>query len=154
MKAFPAGSGPMDRTTYMFTYVDPQPGSPALEELLEDFWELMPDYQVRFFLRVCRYMYIFTYSYTHFIKIVIIKTHRFLFILGSLSRQSRDSSNCVRNFPYISRQVTRHCQYIYVYIISSTWFRFLDEECSLCSPLPAAFNRVLQVIFDFFFSFV
>lgn len=52
MKAFPAGSGPMDRTTYMFTYVDPQPGSPALEELLEDFWELMPDYQVRFFLRV------------------------------------------------------------------------------------------------------
>ena len=36
----------MDRTTYMFTYVDPQPGSPKLEELLEDYWNLMPDYQV------------------------------------------------------------------------------------------------------------
>lgn len=36
----------MDRTTYMFTYVDPQPGSPKLEELLEEYWELMQDYQV------------------------------------------------------------------------------------------------------------
>ncbi|KAJ7964815.1 Lycopene beta/epsilon cyclase [Quillaja saponaria] len=44
-EAFPAGSGPTDRTTYMFTYVDPQPGSPKLEELLEDYWDLMPDYQ-------------------------------------------------------------------------------------------------------------
>ncbi|XP_011047214.1 PREDICTED: uncharacterized protein LOC105141639 isoform X2 [Populus euphratica] len=44
-KAFPAGSGPLDRTTYMFTYVSPQPGSPKLEELLEDFWDLMPEYQ-------------------------------------------------------------------------------------------------------------
>ncbi|KAL8144680.1 hypothetical protein AgCh_003032 [Apium graveolens] len=44
-EAFPAGSGLMDRTTYMFTYVDPQPGSPMLEELLEDYWNLMPDYQ-------------------------------------------------------------------------------------------------------------
>ncbi|OIW16243.1 hypothetical protein TanjilG_18958 [Lupinus angustifolius] len=44
-EAFPTGSGPLDRTTYMFTYVDPQPGSPKLEELLEDFWDLMPEYQ-------------------------------------------------------------------------------------------------------------
>ncbi|KAM7276282.1 hypothetical protein ACFE04_018148 [Oxalis oulophora] len=44
-EAFPAGSGPTDRTTYMFTYVEPQPESPKLEELLEDFWELMPKYQ-------------------------------------------------------------------------------------------------------------
>lgn len=47
-QAFPAGSGLMDRTTYMFTYVDPQPGSPKLEELLEDYWNLMPNYQVIF----------------------------------------------------------------------------------------------------------
>ncbi|KAG6750087.1 hypothetical protein POTOM_047165 [Populus tomentosa] len=46
-EAFPAGSGPLDRTTYMFTYVSPQPGSPKLEELLEDFWDLMPEYQDR-----------------------------------------------------------------------------------------------------------
>lgn len=46
MQAFPAGSGPMDRTTYMFTYVDPQPGCPTLEDLLEDYWDLMPKYQV------------------------------------------------------------------------------------------------------------
>ncbi|XP_047310548.1 uncharacterized protein LOC124914110 isoform X2 [Impatiens glandulifera] len=44
-EAFPSGSGPLDRTTYMFTYVDPQPGSPKLEDLLEDYWDLMPNYQ-------------------------------------------------------------------------------------------------------------
>ncbi|CAN0897049.1 hypothetical protein LINGRAHAP2_LOCUS18888 [Linum grandiflorum] len=44
-EAFPAGSGPLDRTTYMFTYVRPQPGSPKLEELLESYWDLMPKYQ-------------------------------------------------------------------------------------------------------------
>lgn len=44
-EAFPAGSGPLDRTTYMFTYVDPQPCCPKLEELLEDYWDLMPNYQ-------------------------------------------------------------------------------------------------------------
>ncbi|XP_020212477.1 uncharacterized protein LOC109797007 [Cajanus cajan] len=44
-EAFPAGSGPFDRTTYMFTYVEPQPGSPKLEDLLEEYWDLMPEYQ-------------------------------------------------------------------------------------------------------------
>jgi len=44
-EAFPAGSGPNDRTTYMFTYVDPKFGGPKLEELLEVFWKLMPAYQ-------------------------------------------------------------------------------------------------------------
>ncbi|KAJ9686491.1 hypothetical protein PVL29_015410 [Vitis rotundifolia] len=44
-EAFPAGSGPMDRTTYMFTYVDPQPKCPKLEDLLEDYWDMMPEYQ-------------------------------------------------------------------------------------------------------------
>lgn len=44
-EAFPAGSGPLDRTTYMFTYVDPQPNTPKLEDLLEDYWDLMPKYQ-------------------------------------------------------------------------------------------------------------
>lgn len=48
-QAFPAGSGPFDRTTYMFTYVEPQPGSPKLEELLEAYWNLMPEYQASFF---------------------------------------------------------------------------------------------------------
>ncbi|CAH9089300.1 unnamed protein product [Cuscuta europaea] len=44
-EAFPAGSGSTDRTTYLFTYVDPRPGCPKLEELLEDYWDLMPSYQ-------------------------------------------------------------------------------------------------------------
>ncbi|KAL3821582.1 hypothetical protein ACJIZ3_007487 [Penstemon smallii] len=44
-EAFPAGSGPLERTTYMFTYLYPEPESPLLEELLEDYWELMPKYQ-------------------------------------------------------------------------------------------------------------
>ncbi|KAK6120626.1 hypothetical protein DH2020_045621 [Rehmannia glutinosa] len=44
-EAFPAGSGPLERTTYMFTYLYPEPGCPLLEELLEDYWDLMPQYQ-------------------------------------------------------------------------------------------------------------
>ncbi|XP_052164304.1 uncharacterized protein LOC127781397 isoform X2 [Oryza glaberrima] len=44
-EGFPAGSGPTDRTTYMFTYVDPHFGGPKLEELLETFWDLMPAYE-------------------------------------------------------------------------------------------------------------
>lgn len=44
-EAFPAGSGPSDRTTYLFTYVAAEPGAPKLEELLEDYWDLLPDYQ-------------------------------------------------------------------------------------------------------------
>ena len=48
LKAFPAGSGPLDRTTYMFTYTEPQSTSPSLEDLLEEYWKLMPKYQVSF----------------------------------------------------------------------------------------------------------
>ncbi|CAL9748515.1 unnamed protein product [Musa acuminata subsp. burmannicoides] len=44
-EAFPAGTGPTDRTTYMFTYVEAKPGSPKLEYLLEDYWDLLPSYQ-------------------------------------------------------------------------------------------------------------
>lgn len=44
-EAFPAGSGPTDRTTYMFAYMDAQPSRPSLETMLEDYWELMPEYQ-------------------------------------------------------------------------------------------------------------
>ncbi|XP_078439732.1 lycopene beta/epsilon cyclase protein [Wolffia australiana] len=44
-EAFPAGSGSTDRTTYMFSYMDPQQGSPGLENLLEEYWNLMPKYQ-------------------------------------------------------------------------------------------------------------
>ncbi|CAM6027860.1 unnamed protein product [Sphagnum balticum] len=44
-EAFPAGSGPRDRTTYMFTYLDATPSRPSLEQMLEDYWDLMPSYQ-------------------------------------------------------------------------------------------------------------
>eukprot|EP00873_Tetraselmis_striata_P045663 jgi/Tetstr1/465927/TSEL_010541.t1 len=44
-EAFPAGSGPQDRTTYMFTYLDAEPHRPSLEALFEDYWRLMPEYQ-------------------------------------------------------------------------------------------------------------
>ena len=44
-EAFPAGSGPGDRTTYMFTYVDADPSRPSLAECLDDYWDLMPRYQ-------------------------------------------------------------------------------------------------------------
>jgi len=44
-EAFPAGSGPKDRTSYMFTYIDADESRPTFEQLLEDYWDLMPDYQ-------------------------------------------------------------------------------------------------------------
>ncbi|KAJ7526297.1 hypothetical protein O6H91_16G001100 [Diphasiastrum complanatum] len=45
-EAFPAGSGPADRTIYLFTYADVTPSRPSLEKMLEDYWDLMPAYQV------------------------------------------------------------------------------------------------------------
>lgn len=44
-EAFPSGSGPGDRTTYMFTYVDAVPNRPSLEAMMELYWKLMPQYQ-------------------------------------------------------------------------------------------------------------
>ncbi|MCO5609180.1 hypothetical protein L7F22_063403 [Adiantum nelumboides] len=44
-EAFPAGSGPQDRTTYLFSYMDVSPERPSLEQLLEMYWDLMPEYQ-------------------------------------------------------------------------------------------------------------
>jgi len=47
-EAFPSGSGARDRTTYMFTYVDAQPTRPSLLAMMEEYWKLMPKYQVTF----------------------------------------------------------------------------------------------------------
>ena len=44
-EAFPAGSGPLDRTTYLFTYMDARPERPSIAEIMEDYWELLPPYQ-------------------------------------------------------------------------------------------------------------
>lgn len=44
-EAFPAGTGPTDRTTYMFTYMDAHPDRPSVRELFDDYWELLPKYQ-------------------------------------------------------------------------------------------------------------
>ncbi|HEY9890160.1 MAG TPA: FAD-dependent monooxygenase, partial [Candidatus Obscuribacterales bacterium] len=41
-EAFPAREG---RTTYLFTYVDPHPERPSLEDLFDDYWVLLPEYQ-------------------------------------------------------------------------------------------------------------
>ena len=45
-EAFPSATGPADRTTYMFTYMDAEPWRPSLHALFEEYWELMPEYQV------------------------------------------------------------------------------------------------------------
>ena len=45
-EAFPSGSGPRDRTTYMFTYIDALPCRPSLLAMMEQYWHLMPKYQV------------------------------------------------------------------------------------------------------------
>jgi len=44
-EAFPAGVGPTHRTTYMFSYMEPHPARPSLEQMLEDYWRLLPAYQ-------------------------------------------------------------------------------------------------------------
>jgi len=44
-EAFPAGSGPSDRTTYLFTYMDAKPERPSVSEILDDYWTLLPRYQ-------------------------------------------------------------------------------------------------------------
>lgn len=41
-EAFPARDG---RTTYLFTYVDAEPSRPSLEDLFEEYWRLLPEYQ-------------------------------------------------------------------------------------------------------------
>lgn len=44
-EAFPAGSGPRDRTTYMFAYQDADSRRDSLVSMMEDYWRLMPEYQ-------------------------------------------------------------------------------------------------------------
>ena len=44
-EAFPAGSGPRDRTTYLFTYIDADAGRPSLTALLESYWPALEAYQ-------------------------------------------------------------------------------------------------------------
>lgn len=44
-ESFPAGSGPRDRTCYLFSYMDAKPENPSLEQMLEVYWDLMPEYQ-------------------------------------------------------------------------------------------------------------
>lgn len=41
-EAFPARDG---RTTYLFTYLDADRQRPSLEDLFEDYWQLLPEYQ-------------------------------------------------------------------------------------------------------------
>ncbi|MEO1148242.1 MAG: FAD-binding oxidoreductase [Cyanobacteria bacterium J06638_22] len=41
-EAFPARDG---RTTYLFTYVDAHPDRPSLEDLFDDYFRLLPEYQ-------------------------------------------------------------------------------------------------------------
>ena len=44
-EAFPAGSGPRDRTTYLFTYIDADAARPSLTALLESYWPALEAYQ-------------------------------------------------------------------------------------------------------------
>lgn len=46
-EAFPAGTGPSDRTTYLFSYVDADPARPSLADLMGAYLDLLPDYQAR-----------------------------------------------------------------------------------------------------------
>ena len=44
-EAFPAGTGPTERTTYLFTYMDASKERPSIGEIMDDYWELLPRYQ-------------------------------------------------------------------------------------------------------------
>jgi hypothetical protein len=39
----------------MFSYLDATPTRPSLEQMLEDYWDLMPEYQVYIFLTIFRH---------------------------------------------------------------------------------------------------
>lgn len=44
-EAFPAGSNPTDRTTYLFTYIDAKSERPSVSDIFDDYWDLLPAYQ-------------------------------------------------------------------------------------------------------------
>lgn len=44
-EAFPSGSGKSDRTTYLFSYMDSTVQRPSLSNMLDKYWELLPQYQ-------------------------------------------------------------------------------------------------------------
>lgn len=44
-EAFPSGSGPSDRTTYLFSYLDADERRPSMVNMMDDYWRLMPQYQ-------------------------------------------------------------------------------------------------------------
>lgn len=44
-EAFPTGSGPQDRTTYLFAYMDATPERPSVAALFDEYWKLLPRYQ-------------------------------------------------------------------------------------------------------------
>mmetsp|Transcript_26308 Transcript_26308/g.36672 ORF Transcript_26308/g.36672 Transcript_26308/m.36672 type:complete len:796 (-) Transcript_26308:188-2575(-) len=44
-EAFPASSGPTDRTTYMFAYLDTHPSRPSLQRMFQEYFKLLPEYQ-------------------------------------------------------------------------------------------------------------
>lgn len=56
-EAFPAGGGAGDRTTYMFAYLDADERRPSLLALMDDYWRLMPAYQVGRAFCPCRRAY-------------------------------------------------------------------------------------------------
>ena len=44
-QAFPSSGGASERSTYMFTYLEPGPEMPGLLEVMEKYWESLPAYQ-------------------------------------------------------------------------------------------------------------
>lgn len=44
-EAFPTGNGEDTRTTYLFTYMDTSPERPSLMDMMEDYWDELPEYQ-------------------------------------------------------------------------------------------------------------
>jgi hypothetical protein len=44
-EAFPAGSGPTDRTTYLFSYLDADPGRLSLTQFMDSYWPALERYQ-------------------------------------------------------------------------------------------------------------
>lgn len=44
-EAFPTGSGPTDRTVYLFTYMDAKAERPSVADIYDDYWRLLPRYQ-------------------------------------------------------------------------------------------------------------
>lgn len=106
----------------MFTYVNPQPDSPKLEELLEDYWDLMPKYQVSFL--ICSPVYWIVNS---FLKGCILVVLDLLFSLAVICFSPIQQHHTSRHVKFVMFAITGSCRQASWFIMES--FYLTSSNC-------------------------